>query len=78
MTLLDIFYLTKLFHFFVFLELMIASGLVLMPQVKWLSFHAGYDFGYLVNLLTCQDLPDTESDFFDLLKLYCQNIYDVK
>ena len=57
---------------------MIASGLVLMPQVKWLSFHAGYDFGYLVNLLTCQDLPDTESDFFDLLKLYCQNIYDVK
>ena len=61
-----------------FSELMISSGLVLMPQVKWLSFHAGYDFGYLVNLLTCQDLPDTESDFFDLLKLYCQNIYDVK
>jgi len=61
-----------------FAELMISSGLVLMPQVKWLSFHAGYDFGYLVNLLTCQNLPDTESDFFELLKLFCPNIYDVK
>ena len=61
-----------------FSELMISSGLVLMPQVKWLSFHAGYDFGYLVNLLTCQNLPDTESDFFELLKLFCPNIYDVK
>jgi len=61
-----------------FAELMIASGLVLMPQVKWLSFHAGYDFGYLVNLLTCQHLPDTESDFFEMLKMFCPNIYDVK
>ena len=42
------------------------------------SNHAGYDFGYLVNLLTCQNLPDTESDFFELLKLFCPNIYDVK
>jgi len=61
-----------------FAELMFASGLVLMPQVKWLSFHAGYDFGYLVNLLTCQHLPDTESDFFEMLQMFCPNIYDVK
>jgi len=61
-----------------FAELMISSGLVLMPQVKWLSFHAGYDFGYLVNLLTCQNLPDSEPAFFELLKLFCPNIYDVK
>ena len=61
-----------------FAEYMIASGLVLMPNVKWLSFHAGYDFGYLVNLLTSRNLPDTESDFFENLKLYFPNIYDVK
>jgi CCR4-NOT transcription complex subunit 7/8 len=31
-----------------FAELMLISGLVLMDDVKWLSFHSGYDFGYLV------------------------------
>ena len=29
---------------------MLISGLVLMDNVKWLSFHSGYDFGYLVKL----------------------------
>lgn len=33
------------------------SGLVLMPNVTWLSFHSGYDFGYLIKLLTCSNLP---------------------
>ncbi len=33
-----------------FAELMLVSGLVLMDNVKWLSFHSGYDFGYLVKL----------------------------
>lgn len=33
------------------------SGLVLLPNVTWLSFHSGYDFGYLIKLLTCSNLP---------------------
>merc|ERR1719295_1251430 len=57
---------------------MLMSGLVLMPQVKWLSFHSGYDFGYLINLLTNQNLPKTEADFFEQLKTYFPNVYDVK
>jgi len=61
-----------------FAEMMLMSGLVLMPQVKWLSFHSGYDFGYLINLLTNQNLPKTEADFFDQLKTYFPNVYDVK
>merc|ERR1712223_162157 len=61
-----------------FAEMMLVSGLVLMDNVKWLSFHSGYDFGYLLNLLTNQNLPKTESEFFELLKLYFPNVYDVK
>ncbi len=36
-----------------FAELMLISGLVLMENVKWLSFHSGYDFGYLVKHEIC-------------------------
>lgn len=38
-------------------ELLMTSGLVLLPNVTWLSFHSGYDFGYLIKLLTCSNLP---------------------
>ena len=30
------------------------AGIVLLDNVKWLSFHSGYDFGYLLSLLTNQ------------------------
>ncbi|TRY77241.1 hypothetical protein TCAL_05317 [Tigriopus californicus] len=61
-----------------FAEMMLTSGLVLMEPVKWLSFHSGYDFGYLLKLLTNQPLPKTEGEFFEILKLYFPNVYDVK
>jgi len=61
-----------------FAEMMLVSGLVLMDNVKWLSFHSGYDFGYLINLLTSQNLPKSEGEFFELLKTYFPNVYDVK
>ena len=59
-------------------ELMMVSGLVLNDDVKWLSFHSTYDFGYLVKTLTCKDLPDSESAFLDLLHTYFPGIYDIK
>lgn len=43
-----------------------------------LSVFSGYDFAYLLKVLTAQNLPSEESEFFDLLKLYFPNIYDVK
>jgi len=61
-----------------FAELLLTSGLVLMDNVNWLSFHSGYDFGYLLKILTCQNLPVEEKDFFSLLRLYFPRIYDVK
>lgn len=61
-----------------FAELLMTSGIVLMDNIKWLSFHSGYDFGYLLKLLTDQNLPADESEFFELLRLYFPTIYDVK
>lgn len=61
-----------------FAEMMLVSGLVLLPNVKWLSFHSGYDFGYLIKLLTNQNLPKSEGEFFEYLKTYFPNVYDVK
>ncbi|CAF1535024.1 unnamed protein product [Rotaria sp. Silwood1] len=40
--------------------------MLFMENVTWLSFHAGYDFGYLLTMLTGKLLPDTESEFFEL------------
>ena len=61
-----------------FAELLMTSGIVLMDNIKWLSFHSGYDFGYLLKLLTDQNLPAEESEFFELLRIYFPTIYDVK
>lgn len=62
----------------VFGELMMMSGLVLNPDVKWVSFHSSYDFGYLVKTLTCCDLPLNEPAFMESLHTYFPCIYDVK
>ncbi|XP_054708919.1 CCR4-NOT transcription complex subunit 7-like isoform X2 [Uloborus diversus] len=61
-----------------FAQLLMTSGVVLSDSVKWLSFHSGYDFGYLLKLLTDQNLPANEAVFFDLLQCYFPTIYDVK
>jgi len=42
------------------------------------TLHSGYDFGYLMRVLTSCKLPDDEADFFGLMSLYFPNVYDVK
>jgi len=59
-------------------ELLMVSGVVLSPTVKWLTFHSGYDFGYLLKLCIASPLPPREEDFFELLQLYFPCIYDMK
>ena len=59
-------------------ELMTMSGLVLTDDVKWISFHSGYDFGYLIKTLTCIELPAEENQFMELLYQFFPCIYDVK
>lgn len=61
-----------------FAELFIASGLVLNDEVRWLAFHAGYDFGYLMRLLNGRDLPEKEEEFTALFHLLFPSVMDIK
>lgn len=61
-----------------FAEMLMTSGIVLSEDVRWVSFHGAYDFGYLIKLLTGEPLPPGENDFFDLLNTYFPNVYDIK
>ena len=50
-----------------FAEMLLVSGTVLLDDVKWLSFHSGYDFGYLLRsvggclLLCCLHIDSSAS-----------------
>lgn len=59
-------------------ELLTVSGVVLNESVRWITFHSGYDFGYLLKVLTCAPLPKSETDFFELLKIFFPCVYDIK
>lgn len=61
-----------------FAELLITSGLVLCPDVHWLTFHSGYDFGYLLKIATCKDLPEREDEFASTFHLWFPSAYDIK
>lgn len=39
---------------------------------------SGYDFGYLLKILTVESLPANENDFFHLLNIWFPCIYDIK
>ena len=59
-------------------ELLMSSGIVLSDDVRWIAFQGKYDFGYLIKILTCDQLPSSQEQFFDLLHTYFPNIYDIK
>lgn len=54
------------------------SGLVFMEDVNWLSFHSGYDFGYLIKLLSADALPAHQDDFFDKVRTFFPKLWDIK
>jgi len=59
-------------------EKLTSSGVVLAEEIYWVSFHSGYDFGYLLKLLTFEPMPEREADFYELLNVFFPNVYDVK
>lgn len=58
--------------------LLISSGLVLDPDVHWISFHSGYDFGYLMKLMICKPLPEDEIQFHKYLEKFFPSLFDIK
>lgn len=54
------------------------KGLVLNEDIKWITFHGGFDFAYLIRILNGQALPDTDTNFYKLLSTYFPQFYDVK
>lgn len=59
-------------------EHLMTSGLILNEDVYFISFHGCYDFAYLLKILTNLHLPDSEIQFFNLLKTYFPNYYDIR
>ncbi|KAL6539091.1 ccr4 associated factor [Orobanche gracilis] len=59
-------------------ELLMSSGVVLNDSAYWVTFHSGYDFGYLLKLLTCRNLPGTQDGFFSMISVYFPVLYDIK
>lgn len=57
---------------------LMTSGLAFVPEVNWLSFHSGYDFGYLVKLLTNSTLPADETEFRELVHKFFPKLWDIK
>ncbi len=58
--------------------LLTTSGLVFCEEVNWLSFHSGYDFGYLIKLLSDDALPHDQNEFFEQVKTFFPKLWDIK
>lgn len=59
-------------------ELITSSGLVLNPRLTWITFSGGYDFCYLIKVLTAVPLPEQEAEFFEYLHLFFPRLHDLK
>lgn len=51
---------------------------MLNTKVKWVVFHGGYDFAYLLKMVHGDGLPLSVDEFYKLIKTYYPNIYDLK
>jgi CCR4-NOT transcription complex subunit 7/8 len=50
----------------------------LNEDVTWITFHSGYDFGYLLKYIAMEPLPDAHEKFLDMIDLYFPKFFDIK
>lgn len=62
---------------FDFAQLMIDSGLLLSKEITWLSYHAAYDFGFLVNMLMSKAMPNNKEEYVWWVENFMPNFYDL-
>lgn len=62
----------------IFSDFLMSSGLVINPNVQWITFHGTYDFSYLLKVLINTDLPQSSKEFLKYLRHVFPNIYDIK
>ncbi|CAL5358358.1 unnamed protein product [Camellia sinensis] len=63
-----------------FANMLLWSGLVYKrPSKRWVTFHSGYDFGFLIKMLTHRELPENLETFMAMVHFYFGgNVYDIK
>lgn len=61
-----------------FAEQLIAQGLVMNPDINWVTYHGGFDFGYLLRNIMNEPLPNTYEQFIHMAKQYFPNMWDAK
>ncbi|EJW03994.1 hypothetical protein EDEG_01727 [Edhazardia aedis USNM 41457] len=59
-------------------EILITSGVVMNPNVTFITFHSLYDFGYLSKVILNNPMPQNENQFYEYLKALFPNFYDIK
>jgi len=59
-------------------SLLITSGLAYSDDVHWISFHSGYDFGYLAKIMWNRRLPSGEDDYHEIIRIFFPHIWDIK
>ncbi|SCU92536.1 LAME_0F00386g1_1 [Lachancea meyersii CBS 8951] len=61
---------------FEFAQLLTDSGLI-SSDVTWVSYHAAYDFGFLVNMLMNSAMPNNKEDYVWWVQQFMTNFYDL-
>lgn len=61
-----------------FAEYIIASGIILNEDIKWICFHGSYDFAYFLKMMMNSELSDVDNDFCCQLNTYFPHFHDIK
>ncbi len=61
-----------------FIHEFIKSGMLLSKRNRWVVFHGGYDFLYLLRLIRNEASPKSIDEFYKSIKIYFPQKADIK